>query len=63
MKTCDRFNRIKAGFENDLAILNSHAAQHEGSNPAKASSRIAKGVKLNMGRMLARHYSRCRLCC
>ncbi|MFB6631299.1 hypothetical protein ACFCWY_15475 [Streptomyces sp. NPDC056362] len=62
MKTCDRFKRIKDGFENDLAILNSHAAQHEGTNSAKASTRIAKGVKLNMGRALSRHYSRCRLC-
>jgi len=62
MKTCDRFNRIRDGFENDLAILNSHATQHEGSTAAKASSRIAKGVRLNMGRALSRHYSRCRVC-
>ncbi|MET9431730.1 hypothetical protein [Streptomyces sp. NPDC003036] len=63
MKTCDRFERMKNAYETDLAVLNGHADRHAGTNPAKASSRIAKGVQLNMARALSKHYDRCRVCC
>ncbi|BAU88060.1 hypothetical protein AB0C52_24745 [Streptomyces sp. NPDC048717] len=63
MKTCDRFEKIKSEFQFDITALTNHAARHAGTNPAMASSRIAKGVRLNMARALSRHYSRCKLCC
>ncbi|MEJ8641156.1 hypothetical protein WKI68_06055 [Streptomyces sp. MS1.HAVA.3] len=41
MKTCTRFADMKAGYERDIAFLRGHAARHEGSTAAKASTRHA----------------------
>ncbi|WP_407836155.1 hypothetical protein ACE1OC_06460 [Streptomyces sp. DSM 116496] len=62
MKTCTRFADMKAGYERDIAFLRGHAARHEGSTAAKASTRHAWGVKQNMARALAKHFERCPLC-
>ncbi|MGW7304403.1 hypothetical protein ACWGI1_02350 [Streptomyces sp. NPDC054835] len=62
MKTCDRFERIQDDFKKDLTILTNHASEHAGSNSAKRSSRAAQGMRLNMGRALARHFSLCKVC-
>ncbi|MFE0772236.1 hypothetical protein [Streptomyces sp. NPDC058861] len=62
MRTCDRFGRIKSGFERDIRFQLGHAERHEGSGPAKASAGLAKAMRVNMARALSIHYSKCRLC-
>ncbi|MFF8958684.1 hypothetical protein [Streptomyces sp. NPDC014894] len=62
MKTCQRFSRIKSGYEQDITFLRSHSERHEGKPSAKASAKHAAGAKRAMARALNRHYERCREC-
>ncbi|MFF3640426.1 hypothetical protein [Streptomyces sp. NPDC002564] len=62
MKTCHRFDRIKAGFEKDVSFLRGHAERHLGSPAAKTSAKNAVSVKRNMARALNTHLARCREC-
>ncbi|MEU8482337.1 hypothetical protein [Streptomyces sp. NPDC048641] len=62
MKTCHRFDRIKAGFETDVRFLRGHAERHLGSPAAKTSAKNAVSVKRNMARALNTHLARCREC-
>ncbi|KMS76982.1 hypothetical protein ACM01_03990 [Streptomyces viridochromogenes] len=62
MKTCHRFDTIKAGFERDVRFLRGHAERHRGSAPAKTSAKNAFSVKRNMARALNRHLDRCPEC-
>ncbi|MEU5898725.1 hypothetical protein [Streptomyces venezuelae] len=62
MKTCLRFDRIKAGFEKDVLFLRGHAERHVGSPAARTSAKHAISVKRNMARALNTHLARCREC-
>lgn len=62
MKTCQRFTRIKSGFEQDIRCLRGYAERHQGSAPAKTSAKNAFSVKRNMARALNQHLDRCPEC-
>lgn len=62
MKTCERFGRIKAGYERDISYLTNYARRHQGTVPAKSSAVNARAGKARMARELARHFERCLLC-
>ncbi|MFD9223413.1 hypothetical protein ACFYXH_39965 [Streptomyces sp. NPDC002730] len=62
MKTCQRFTRIKSGFEQDIRFLRSHSERHQGTSPAKTSAKNAISVKQNMARALNRHLDHCPEC-
>ncbi|MFI0743294.1 hypothetical protein ACH4PU_35255 [Streptomyces sp. NPDC021100] len=62
MKTCERFARIKAGYEQDILFLCSYAERNPGTAPAKTSAKNAFTVKRSMARALSRHVDRCLQC-
>ena len=62
MKTCNRFHRIKAGFERDIRYLSNYAERHRGSASAKTSAKNAFTVRRNMAKALIRHFERCPEC-
>ncbi len=43
MKTCERFTRIKAGYEQDIRFLRSYAERNPGTAPAKTSEERVHG--------------------
>ncbi|MFJ8676269.1 hypothetical protein [Streptomyces sp. NPDC093589] len=62
MKTCPRFARIKAGYEQDIRFLRNHAERHQGRTSAKVSAKHAYGSKQRMARALSKHFEVCPEC-
>ncbi|MDF3142130.1 MULTISPECIES: hypothetical protein [unclassified Streptomyces] len=62
MKTCERFERIKGGYEQDIAFLRNHSQLHEGTPAAKTSATNAVAVKSRMAKALGQHFERCPEC-
>ncbi|MEV7886938.1 hypothetical protein ACWD3I_29415 [Streptomyces sp. NPDC002817] len=62
MKTCQRFARIKSGFEQDIRRLRGHAERYQSSASARTSARTAVVVRRNMARSLNQHLDRCPEC-
>ncbi|QPP05138.1 hypothetical protein G4Z16_00620 [Streptomyces bathyalis] len=62
MRTCQRFARIKADFERDIAFLLRHAERHQGETSAKVSRTTALGARQRMAQALNRHLAHCREC-
>ncbi|WP_043267155.1 hypothetical protein [Streptomyces sp. CT34] len=62
MKTCARFERIKNGYEQDIACLRQYAAANKGTPAAKANTTIALTMKGRMARALVRHFDHCPIC-
>ncbi|NNN34655.1 hypothetical protein HLK59_30710 [Streptomyces sp. S3(2020)] len=62
MKNCQRFARIKSGFEQDIRLQRGHAERYQGSVSAKTSARNAFSLTRNMARALNRHLNRCPEC-
>ncbi|MFJ9034526.1 hypothetical protein ACIRQP_40015 [Streptomyces sp. NPDC102274] len=62
MKTCQRFARIRYGFEQDIRFLTDYAERKAGTAPAKSSKKHAYTVRRNMARALSKHYERCPEC-
>jgi hypothetical protein len=62
MRTCPRFDRIKARCERDIQMHQAHAAKHAGEQSAKQSATLAALARQGMGRALSRHYATCPQC-
>jgi hypothetical protein len=62
MRTCRRFERIKARAEREIAFHTAHPAQHAGEQSAKRSAAMAVLARQRMGRALAQHYEKCAEC-
>lgn len=62
MRTCERFTRIKTGYERDIRFLSNHAERYQGAASAKTSAKNAITVKRSMARALNRHVERCLQC-
>ncbi|MEW1699082.1 hypothetical protein ACIQCR_31475 [Streptomyces sp. NPDC093249] len=58
MKTCVKFTRIRAKYEQERAYLLNHAAR----SAANGSAGLARGVKHRMARDLSGHLARCLEC-
>ncbi|WP_129838020.1 hypothetical protein [Streptomyces sp. RFCAC02] len=61
MKTCRRFEAIRAGYMRDIQYLNDHAERRH-SPAAAASANIARGARHRMAQALNHHLRRCREC-
>jgi hypothetical protein len=62
MKICQRFARIRSGYEQDIRFLSNHSGRHQGTAPAKTSAKNALTAKRNMARALNRHLDHCPEC-
>ncbi|MEV5979597.1 hypothetical protein [Streptomyces sp. NPDC052114] len=62
MKTCERFERIKSGYERDITYLRNHSRRSAGTAAAKTSATTALAVKSSMAKALARHFAGCPIC-
>jgi hypothetical protein len=62
VRTCQRFARIKADFEQDIAFLLNHSQRHQGETSAKVSHTTALGARQRMAKALNRHLAHCREC-
>ncbi|MEE4543982.1 hypothetical protein V2S66_18650 [Streptomyces sp. V4-01] len=62
MKTCHRFDLLKAHGERDIRMHKAHAAKHAGEPSAKQSATMAALARQGMGRALSRHYANCPEC-
>ncbi|MBV9024177.1 MAG: hypothetical protein JO362_10380 [Streptomycetaceae bacterium] len=62
MKTCRRFTRIKADFEQDIRFLRNYSECHQGTAAAKASAKNAHSTKQRMAKALSRHFEKCPEC-
>jgi hypothetical protein len=62
MRTCPRFERIKAQAEREIRMHKAHAAKHAGKQSAKQSATMAALARQGMGRALSRHYEKCPEC-
>lgn len=62
MKTCHRFDRLKARAEHEIRMHTAHAAKHAGEQSAKQSATMAVLARQGMGRALSRHYENCPEC-
>ncbi|AJC55003.1 hypothetical protein [Streptomyces sp. 769] len=62
MKTCERFQTMKAGYERDIAYLHNHAKHREGTAAAKTNATTAVALKVRMAKALGRHFDRCPIC-
>lgn len=62
MRTCHRFDRLKARAERDIRMHKAHATQHAGEQSAKQSTTLAVLARQGMGRALSRHYANCPEC-
>lgn len=62
MRTCHRFDRLKAQAEREIAFHTAHAAKHAGERSAKQSATMAALARQGMGKALSRHYERCPEC-
>lgn len=62
MKTCHRFDLLKARAERDIHMHKAHATQHVGERSAKQSATLAVLARQGMGRALSRHYENCPEC-
>ncbi|WP_435210342.1 hypothetical protein [Streptomyces sp. bgisy034] len=62
MKTCERFQRLKSGYEQDIAFLRNHSQRSTGTTAAKTSATNALAMKSRMAKALGRHFERCPIC-
>ncbi|MDF3290177.1 hypothetical protein [Streptomyces silvisoli] len=62
MKTCQRFTRIRSGYETDIRFLLNHSDRHQGTVSGKVSAKNAIAVKRKMARALNWHIDRCPEC-
>ncbi|WP_282697816.1 hypothetical protein [Streptomyces sp. CC208A] len=62
MKTCPKFDRLRAKYLQETAYLLNHAARHQGSHTARASTDLARSSKQRMARGLSGHVARCLEC-
>ncbi|MGW2229437.1 hypothetical protein [Streptomyces formicae] len=62
MKTCERFERIKSGYERDITFLRNHSQRSAGTKAAKTSATNALAVKSRMAKALGRHFNSCPIC-
>ncbi|WP_172387209.1 hypothetical protein [Streptomyces sp. MNP-20] len=62
MKTCERFARIKSGYERDITYLRNHSQRSTGTPAAKVSVTNARAVRSRMAKALGRHFERCPIC-
>ncbi|MFD9483350.1 hypothetical protein ACFWBX_04980 [Streptomyces sp. NPDC059991] len=62
MKTCERFERIKGGYERDITYLRNHSRRSAGKKAAKTSATNALAVKFRMAKALGRHFEACPIC-
>ncbi|KPC62618.1 hypothetical protein [Streptomyces chattanoogensis] len=62
MKTCERFQTLKAGYEQDITYLRNHSQRSTGTSAAKTSATNALAVKTRMAKALGRHFERCPIC-
>ena len=62
MKTCERFARIKSGYERDITYLRNHSERHSGSPAANTSAKHAMAAKTGMARALTQHFAHCPIC-
>ncbi|KUF17319.1 MULTISPECIES: hypothetical protein [Streptomyces] len=62
MKTCERFARIKSGYERDITYLRNHSQRSARTKAAKTSAANALDLKSRMARALDRHFEACPIC-
>ncbi|MEU3499376.1 hypothetical protein ABZ726_00945 [Streptomyces hundungensis] len=62
MRTCDRFARIKSGYEQDITYLRNHSQRSADTKAAKTSATNALAVKSRMAKALGRHFAACPIC-
>jgi predicted HicB family RNase H-like nuclease len=62
MKTCQRFTRLRAEFEREIAYLSAHSQRHADTPAARTSAKQALSLKQRMSRALVGHAERCLEC-
>ncbi|MFJ9901164.1 hypothetical protein ACIQPR_48480 [Streptomyces sp. NPDC091280] len=62
MKTCHRFDTVRAEYEREIAFMLAHSQRHEGRPAAKSSATQAASTKKRMVRALSSHVGRCPEC-
>ena len=62
MKTCRKFDRLRAKYMQETTYLLNHAARHEGSPTSRASTDLARSSKERMAKHLSGHVARCLWC-
>ncbi|MFE6977038.1 hypothetical protein [Streptomyces sp. NPDC057682] len=62
MKTCRRFNTVRAQYEREIEFMLAHSERYAGRPAAKASAKQAASAKQRMARALSSHVGRCPEC-
>ncbi|MFK0099018.1 hypothetical protein [Streptomyces sp. NPDC091040] len=62
MKTCTRFNTVRAQFEREIGFMLARSERHAGKPAAKSSAYQAASAKQRMARALSTHVGRCPEC-
>ncbi|MCA1222287.1 hypothetical protein [Streptomyces sp. 8L] len=62
MKTCHRFETVRAQYEREIAFMLAHSERHAGRPAAKSSAKQAASTKQRMARALTSHVGRCPEC-
>ncbi|MCX5395594.1 hypothetical protein [Streptomyces sp. NBC_00102] len=62
MKTCNRFNTVRAEYEREIKFMIAHSERHAGRPAAKSSAKQAASTKQRMARALSSHVGHCPEC-
>ncbi|MGY9065326.1 hypothetical protein [Streptomyces sp. CAS3] len=62
MKTCRKFEKVRAEYEREIGFMLARSRRHEGKPAAKSSARQAVATKQRMARALNNHAGRCPEC-
>ncbi|MEU3008038.1 hypothetical protein [Streptomyces sp. NPDC006863] len=62
MKTCRRFDTVRAEFEREISFMLAHSQRYEGRPSGKSSAKRATSAKQQMARALSTHVGRCIEC-
>ncbi|MFE9684510.1 hypothetical protein [Streptomyces sp. NPDC006285] len=62
MKTCHRFNTVRAEYEREIGFMLAHSDRHKGKPAARLSAKQAVSTKQRMAQVLSSHVGRCLEC-